>query len=421
MKKSEINIGVIGLGYVGLPLSVEFGKKFVTTGYDINRQRIADLLKGKDDTKELTKKEISAAKYLSFSNQQSDIANANYYVVTVPTPINHRNLPDLKPLKAACKLISGFLKAGDIVIFESTVFPGATQEVCVPILEQSGLVYNTDFFCGYSPERINPGDKSKRLKDITKIVSASNKYSLKKIKYLYESIISAGVYVAESIEVAEAAKVIENTQRDINIALMNELSIIFKKMNLDTQEVLNAANTKWNFLDFKPGLVGGHCIGVDPYYLTFRAKQFMHNPKVILAGRSINNSMPIHIFNDVKNSFQDKGKNLRKKNILFLGLTFKENCPDIRNSKVFQIINLFYDSGSTINVYDPLVKLQQKPKEFKLINDLKDSYYDVVILSVPHREIIKLGITNIKNLLKKDGIFYDVKSYFGKEFSDFRL
>lgn len=421
MKKSEISIGIIGLGYVGLPLSVEFGKKFNTTGYDINKQRIAELSKGKDNTKEVSKKEITASKYLTFSSQQSDIANSNYYIVTVPTPINQRNLPDLKPLKAACKLISGFLKVGDIVVFESTVFPGATQEICVPILEKSGLVYNTDFFCGYSPERINPGDKTKRLKDIIKIVSASNKYSLKKIKHLYESIICAGVYVAESIEVAEAAKVIENTQRDINIALMNELSIIFKKMNIDTQEVLNAANTKWNFLDFKPGLVGGHCIGVDPYYLTYRAKQFMHNPKVILAGRMINNSMPIHIFNDVKNSFKDREKNLRKKHILFLGLTFKENCPDIRNSKVFEIINLFYDSGSIVNVYDPLVKLQQKSKKFELINALKDNFYDVVILSVPHKEIIKLGITNIKNLLKKDGIFYDVKSFFGKGFSDFRL
>tara|TARA_B100000579_G_scaffold21823_1_gene15375 strand:- start:902 stop:2158 length:1257 start_codon:yes stop_codon:yes gene_type:complete len=406
-------IAIIGLGYVGIPLAVEFGKKYRTIGYDKNIDRVNELSKGLDKTKEVTKSNLQSSTKLSVTSNLKDIASCNFFIIAVPTPIDKNNNPDLSILLNATSSIAPFLKKNDIVIYESTVYPGCTEDDCVPILErESGLKYNKDFFCGYSPERINPGDKNKTLTKIVKITSGSNPSVAEKVDILYKSIITAGTFKANSIKVAEAAKVIENCQRDINIAFVNELSIIFNKMNLDTQEVLDAAETKWNFLPFKPGLVGGHCIGVDPYYLTYKAKTLGYKSKIIDSGRELNDSIPKYICKEIDNKLV-KNK-ITKFNLLFLGVTFKENCPDIRNSKVFNMINFFKSNQHTIDVCDPhaLDKEVYKNKNIKLIdlNEIKSKYYDCIIISVAHKEFLDVNLEEyIKN---KDSLIYDLKGIY---------
>ena len=405
----SLKIAVIGLGYVGLPLAYALSKKFKVYGYDENFDRINSLKLGIDTNNEV---KIKFNKIL-FSHKLQDIGNCNFYILTVPTPINIKNKPDLKIIKKALKNIGGILKKNDIVVIESTVFPGFTNEIAVPILEKnSKLKLNKDFYCGYSPERINPGDRKHKLENIKKIVSGSNIVATRKIKKVYGSIISAGLHVAESIEIAEAAKVIENTQRDLNIALVNELKIIFDKMNLSTSKILRAASTKWNFLNFQPGLVGGHCIGVDPYYLTYKANSIGIKPKVILAGRQLNNSMGSYFANRFLKFFKNH-KLLQKKNkILILGLSFKENCNDTRNSKVFDIIyNL--SKNFKINVYDPYINKKDVslPKSISLIKKIKKNQYDGIIIAVKHNKFKKLGLEKIKSFGNKKAVIYDIKNF----------
>ncbi len=424
MDISKIKIAVIGLGYVGLPLAVEFGKKRDVVGFDVNQQRLNELMLNIDSTQETSKEDLKEAKYLSFTGDTKRIEQCNLFIITVPTPVDVNKLPDLSMIEKASKSIGKILKKGDIVIYESTVYPGTTEEVCVPILEKhSSLKFNEDFFCGYSPERINPGDKEHRLKNITKITSGSNPESAKLIDDLYNEIIEAGTHQAESIKVAEAAKVIENTQRDLNIALMNELSMIFNKMDIDTLSVLEAAGTKWNFLPFRPGLVGGHCIGVDPYYLTYKAKELGHNPEIILAGRNLNDGMSKYIALKMANTLNKRHDNSDNKNILILGLTFKENCPDIRNTKVVDIIKAFSDEEYNVDVYDPWVSASVAKDEYgiQLLTDINDDKYHGIILCVSHQIFLDMGIEKIKSFGKKDHIFFDLKSLFRKEDSDFRL
>ena len=357
MQYKEIKIAVVGLGYVGLPLAIEFGLKRSVIGFDINVTRINELKKGEDVTLETTNEEIKNAVHLSFTNKIEDIKDCKIYIITVPTPIDQDKKPDLTPLKKASESVGSILKKNDIVIYESTVFPGATEEICVPIIEnKSGLIFNKDFYCGYSPERINPGDKEHRITNIKKVTSGSTPEIATVVDNLYSEIISAGTHKASSIKVAEAAKVIENTQRDVNIALINELALIFNKLEIDTESVLEAAGTKWNFLPFKPGLVGGHCIGVDPYYLTHKALEVGYNPEIILAGRRINDSMGYFIVSQVSKLMAKKNIQLDNANILIMGLAFKENCPDIRNTKVIDLINEFKDLNFDVDVYDPWVK-----------------------------------------------------------------
>ncbi len=414
-------IGVIGLGYVGLPLAVEFGKKHDVIGFDINKSRIAELQSSKDKTLEVSKEDFKLSKNLKFTSEISELSRCNFYIITVPTPVDKNNIPDLSYLESASTLVSKILKKGDIVIYESTVYPGATEEVCVPLLsEGSGLSLNEDFFCGYSPERINPGDKEHRIKDIVKIVSGSTDEATKKINKLYSSIIEAGTYVAESIKVAEAAKVIENTQRDLNIALVNELAIIFNNLNIDTNSVLNAAKTKWNFIPFKPGLVGGHCIGVDPYYLTHKSEKEGYKPKVILSGRKLNDGMGEYIANEVCKILNDNDR----RRILILGATFKENCPDIRNTKVLDLINSLEKRNCHVDILDPLADNLEVVSTFskKLIpsfNDLENQY-DAIILAVAHHEFLE-NQNKLKSFLNKNGIIYDVKGALDDRVSDMRL
>ena len=406
-------IAIIGLGYVGIPLAVEFGKKYRTIGYDKSIDRVNELSEGLDKTREVTKSNLQSSTKLSITSNLKDIASCNFFIIAVPTPIDKNNIPDLSILLNATSSIAPFLKKNDIVIYESTVYPGCTEDDCVPILEkESGLKYNKDFFCGYSPERINPGDKNKTLTKIVKITSGSNPSVAEKVDILYKSIITAGTFKANSIKVAEAAKVIENCQRDINIAFVNELSIIFNKMNLDTQEVLDAAETKWNFLSFKPGLVGGHCIGVDPYYLTYKAKTLGYKSRIIDSGRELNDSIPKYICKEIDNKLV-KNK-ITKFNLLFLGVTFKENCPDIRNSKVFNMINFFKSNQHTVDVCDPhaLDIEVYKTKDIKLIdlNEIKSKYYDCIIISVAHKEFLDVNLEEyIKN---KDSLIYDLKGIY---------
>lgn len=424
MNVTDIKIGIIGLGYVGLPLAVEFGKIFNVIGFDVSATRIQELCEGIDDTLEIQKTEITSAKLLSFTSDASSLSGCDVFIVTVPTPLNNSKQPDLKPLKDATKTVGRMLRPGNIVIYESTVYPGATEEVCVPILERlSGLKYNVDFFAGYSPERINPGDKQRSLPNIVKVTSGSNSETAQFVDSLYATIISAGTYLAESIKVAEASKVIENTQRDINIALMNELAMLFEKLNIDTGEVLSAARTKWNFLDFAPGLVGGHCIGVDPYYLTHKAQQVGYHPEIILSGRRVNDSVADHVANTLIKTLIKRNKNLSNCKILILGVTFKENCPDIRNSKVFDIYNHIIDLGMSVDILDPWVKEGPVKSEYgiEIIQHPKTSYYDAIILAVPHREFIDMGIDMLKKFGNEGCIFYDIKSYFPKNSSDIRL
>ena len=415
--KSKINkIAVIGMGYVGLPLSLEFAKKDHVIGFDIDNIRIKSLKKGIDLTEEEKKKEILKSKKIKFSSDLEDLSDCNIYIVTVPTPVDSKNKPNLKPLLNATKMISKVLTKNNIVIYESTVFPGATEELCGPIIERnSGLKINLDIFLGYSPERINPGDKNKKLTDIIKIVSGSNSKTLKRVSKLYSRIIKAGVFEVESIKIAEAAKVIENTQRDLNIAFINELSIIFKKLNLSTEKILQAAETKWNFISFRPGLVGGHCIGVDPYYLTYKSKKIGYKPKIILGGRNLNDQMSLKVYEDVNRIILKNNNTDKNKKILIMGLTFKENCPDTRNSKVLDLFNHFKRKKFDISSFDPYSKnwsLEFKEK-FNVINQFKNKKFDVVIIAVKHFKFIKMK-KQIKILLNKNGFIYDLKYLFSE-------
>ena len=409
---NQTKIGIIGLGYVGLPLAVEFGKKYPTLGFDINTQRIAELQTGHDKTLETSPQELSSATQLSFSHTADALNDCNIFIVTVPTPINEHKQPDLTPLEKASALLGSVIKAHDIVIYESTVYPGATEEICVPILEKvSGLTFNKDFFVGYSPERINPGDKEHRVTSILKVTSGSTTDTANTVDALYKSIITAGTHKASSIKVAEAAKVIENTQRDVNIALINELALLFNKLNIDTEEVLIAAGTKWNFLPFRPGLVGGHCIGVDPYYLTHKAQSVGYNPEIILAGRRLNDSMGSYVVNQVIKLMLKKRIHIAEAKILIMGLTFKENCPDIRNTRVIDIINEFKTYGSQVDIYDPWVDPQETQHEYNIIpiETPSNNHYDAILLAVKHEQFANMGINAIKALGKIDHVLYDIK------------
>jgi UDP-N-acetyl-D-glucosamine/UDP-N-acetyl-D-galactosamine dehydrogenase len=421
---NNLKISVIGLGYVGLPLAVEFSKKYHVVGYDIDKSRVSELNLGIDSTLELSKDELLESDNISFTSDTAAIEDCNIYIVTVPTPIDIHCQPDLSPLLAASSLVGTVLRSGDAVIFESTVFPGATEELCVPEIEKSSkLVYNKDFFVGYSPERINPGDKNHRLRDIVKVTSGSNDESAALIDSLYGSIIVAGTYRAPSIKVAEAAKVIENTQRDVNIALINELSIIFNKLEIDTLDVLEAAGTKWNFLPFRPGLVGGHCIGVDPYYLTHKAQAVGYHPEMILAGRRINDGMGRYVANQLVKKMTSKSMKISGSRVLLMGLAFKENCPDIRNTKVVDIIQELNNYKMSIDVMDPWCSELSALKEYNI--ELKNSplagEYDAIILAVAHKEFLDMGCNKIREFGKKNHVLYDLKCLFNKNESNLRL
>ncbi len=415
---SKASICVIGLGYVGLPLAVEFGRKFKTLGFDLNVSRIEELRSGTDSTLEVSDQELSEANLLEFSTDLNEIKQCNVFIVAVPTPIDHAKRPDLTPLERASETVAKVLKKGDVVIFESTVYPGATEEVCVPLLENgSGLKFNSDFFCGYSPERINPGDKEHRLPSIVKVTSGSTPETARFVDDLYSSIITAGTFQASSIKVAEAAKVIENTQRDVNIALINELALIFEKLDINTSEVLAAAGTKWNFLPFRPGLVGGHCIGVDPYYLTHKAQEVGYHPNMILAGRRLNDNMGHYIASSVIKKMMKKGINTAASRILVLGLTFKENCPDLRNTKVIDIISEFSEYGIDVDVYDPWVNPEEAVKEYDihLVKELEKGFYDGIVLAVAHNQFTEMSIDTLRGFGKEKSVIYDVKSLYPRD------
>lgn len=405
-------IAIIGLGYVGLPLAIEFGKVFETIGFDINESRIKELLTGKDSTLETTTLELKEAQLLSFTGDPEEIQDSNIFIITVPTPIDEYKKPDLRPLENASKTIAKFLKKDDIVIYESTVYPGATEEICVPILEQfSGLEFNKDFFCGYSPERINPGDKTHRLTMIKKVTSGSTRDTAEKVDNLYKKIINAGTHRAESIKIAEAAKVIENTQRDVNIALINELAVIFNKLGIDTESVLDAAGTKWNFIPFVPGLVGGHCIGVDPYYLTHKAITVGYQPEMILSGRRINDSMGSYIADQVAKLMIKKRIHLVDANILIMGLTFKENSPDLRNTGVSNLVSAFQEYDCNVDVFDPWVDVVEAKQECGIepITQPVQGKYDAILLAVAHDEFKNLSPAEIRAFGKKNHVTYDIK------------
>ena len=410
--ENNTKIAIIGLGYVGLPLAVEFGKYFKTIGFDINESRIQELQAGNDSTLEVRPDELQEAKKLTYAKDTKDIQNCNIFIVTVPTPIDEHKKPDLTPLIKASISVGKVLKKDDIIIYESTVFPGATEEICVPILEKnSDLKFNKDFFCGYSPERINPGDKEHRLTNIKKITSGSTPETANKVDALYKRIITAGTYKTSSIKVAEAAKVIENTQRDVNIALINELALIFNKLDIDTEAVLEAAGTKWNFLSFRPGLVGGHCIGVDPYYLTHKAIEVGYEPDMILAGRRLNDNMGNYVVNQVLQLMKKKNIEVSKADILIMGLTFKENCPDLRNTRVIDLVNGFESFNCNVDVYDPWVNKAEANKEYG-ITPLKEPVsekYDVIVLAVAHDKFNAFSLEKIKSFGKQNHVLYDVK------------
>ena len=414
-------ICIIGLGYVGLPLSLAFSQKGLKViGYDSSLKRINELKKSKDINGEFSKEELMSLENILFTNKASDIDIANIYIITVPTPITKAKNPNLKPLLKASKTVGKSLSKNDIVIYESTVYPGCTEEECVPVLEfNSKMIFNKDFFCGYSPERINPGDKKRKLKDIVKVTSGSNSETAIKIDKLYKKIIEAGTHLAPSIKVAEASKIIENVQRDVNISLMNELAIIFNKMEIDTTDVLKASSTKWNFLNFKPGLVGGHCIGVDPYYLAYKAKQFGYTPNVILSGRKVNNKMGKHIAETINNLIVNNNKKPQNCNALILGVTFKENCSDLRNSRVFSLHKSLIKLKIKVDLFDPHAINEEVLKSYKmkLIEEIKIKY-DVIILAVAHDIFLKMNLINFK---KPNGIIYDVKSVLDKKIITARL
>ena len=424
MQSSDSSIAIVGLGYVGLPLAVEFGRKRKVIGFDINETRIQELKQGIDKTLETTNQELRDAIHLSYTSLLEDLRHCKIFIVTVPTPIDKEKKPDLVPLERATEAIGSILKKGDIVIYESTVYPGATEEICVPILEEkSSLSFNKDFYCGYSPERINPGDKEHRITTIKKVTSGSTPEIANKVDDLYQEIITEGTYKASSIKVAEAAKVIENTQRDVNIALINELSLIFNKLDIDTESVLKAAGTKWNFLPFRPGLVGGHCIGVDPYYLTHKALEIGYNPEMILAGRKINDSMGFFIADQVSKLMVSKGIEVTDANILIMGLAFKENCPDIRNTRVVDLVNEFKGSNCNIDVYDPCVNKDDANDEYniKLIEQPIKGKYDAIVLAVAHDIFKDFSIEQIKDFGKDNYVLYDIKYLFGNNEVDGRL
>jgi len=408
----EIRIGIIGLGYVGLPLAVEFGRKYPTVGFDVKTSRIDELTGGKDSTLEVPQDELADSKFLQFSADAADLADCNFYVVTVPTPIGDGNRPLLTPLKDASMTISNALQPGDVVVYESTVYPGATEEFCVPFLENgSGLTMNEDFFVGYSPERINPGDQEHRLPSILKVTSGSTPDAADFIDEVYRSIITAGTHKTSSIKVAEAAKVIENTQRDVNIALINERAMIFERVGIDTEEVLLAAGTKWNFLPFRPGLVGGHCIGIDPYYLTYKAQQLGYNPEMILAGRRINDNMSLYVASRIIKLMLSKGQQPQSSRVLMLGFTFKENCPDFRNTKVVDIVNELKTYGASVDIFDPWVDVAEARQEYdiELTEDPQPGAYDVVVLAVAHEQFREMGEQGIKAYGKPESVFFDIK------------
>ena len=421
---SEVKIGVIGLGYVGLPLAVEFGKHIETVGFDINALRVEELKAGHDRTLEVDDLELSVADKLTYTNTLRGIADCNIYIVTVPTPVDKYNRPDLTPLIKASESLGKVVKKGDVVIYESTVYPGATEEDCIPVIERiSGLKFNVDFFAGYSPERINPGDKEHRFTTIKKVTSGSTPQVADFVDALYRSVVVAGTHKAPSIKVAEAAKVIENTQRDLNIALINELALIFNIMDIDTEAVLEAAGSKWNFLPFRPGLVGGHCIGVDPYYLTHKAQSLGYHPEVILAGRRINDGMAKFVAEQVARLMTKERIHVVGAKVLVLGLTFKENCPDLRNSKVIDIINELKNLNADVDVFDPWVDPAEAEHEYGVtpIVDLIPENYDAVILAVSHQQFKTMGIEEIKALCKSNHVIYDVKYLFNADDVDGRL
>jgi UDP-N-acetyl-D-galactosamine dehydrogenase len=425
VEQAKKKIAVIGLGYVGLPLAVEFGRKRDVVGFDISDRRIKELTSGNDTTLEVPADELQAAKGLSFASEKSALAECQIFIVTVPTPIDQAKRPDLRPLVKASETVGSVLKRGDIVVYESTVYPGATEEVCVPVLEAtSGLKFNEDFFCGYSPERINPGDTERRLPNIRKVTSGSTPEIAEELDQLYSEIIVAGTYKTASIRVAEAAKVIENTQRDLNIALMNELSLIFHRLGIDTLEVLEAAGTKWNFLPFRPGLVGGHCIGVDPYYLTHKAQEVGYHPEVILAGRRINDFMASHVADDTVKLMLRKGKPVLNQRVLVLGLTFKENCPDLRNTKVVDLITTLKAYHTQVDVYDPWIDVEEARHEYGLdclSSPPNQGQYAAIILAVGHREFIELGVHGVRAFGAPDAVLYDVKGILPADSVDGRL
>ena len=420
-----VRLAVIGLGYVGLPLAVEFGKKRDVVGFDINTARIAALAVGQDSTLECSPEELAEAYHLRFSTNTADLAACNTYIVTVPTPIDAHKRPDLTPLIKASETVGRVLKRGDIVIYESTVYPGATEEDCVPFLERtSGLAYNKDFFCGYSPERINPGDKEHRLPSIRKVTSGSTPAVAELVDSLYRSVVTAGTYKAETIRVAEAAKVIENTQRDLNIALMNELAIIFNKMGIDTEAVLNAAGTKWNFLPFRPGLVGGHCIGVDPYYLTHKAEAMGYHPQIILAGRRINDGMGAYVAGEMVKAMLKRSIQVNGARVLVLGLTFKENCPDIRNTRVVDVVKELQAFGVDVDIFDPWVDVAEAHHEYGLTPLLEltaDRRYSGVICAVAHTLFRDMGVAHLRRHCEPNHVLYDLKYLFGADAVDLRL
>ncbi|PKG35551.1 Vi polysaccharide biosynthesis UDP-N-acetylglucosamine C-6 dehydrogenase TviB [Psychrobacter sp. Sarcosine-3u-12] len=424
MDINSIKIAVIGLGYVGLPLAVEFGKQHSVVGFDINASRIAALIAGSDHTLEVNDEELAEATHLRYSSDIQALTDCNFFIVTVPTPIDDFKQPDLTPLINASKAIGTLLKKDDIVVYESTVYPGATEEVCIPVLEKvSGLTFNQDFYAGYSPERINPGDKEHRVTNILKVTAGSTPEVADFVDEVYNLIITAGTHKAPSIKVAEAAKVIENTQRDVNIALINELAVIFNKMGIDTEAVLTAAGTKWNFLPFRPGLVGGHCIGVDPYYLTHKAQAIGYNPEIILAGRRLNDSMGEYVVTQLVKTMIKKRIQVEGAKVLILGLSFKENCPDVRNTKVIDIVHELQEYNIEVDVYDPWIDANEAQREYDItpISQPSSHQYDGIILAVAHQQFVEMGIEKIRAFGKDKHVLYDLKYVFTKEDTDIRL
>jgi UDP-N-acetyl-D-galactosamine dehydrogenase len=417
-------IAVVGLGYVGLPLAVEFGKRFETLGFDVKPERVAQLRAGRDSTLEVSPEELKSAGRLSFTTELEDLKRCRVFIVTVPTPIDGYKRPDLTPLVRASETVGKVMRSGAVVIYESTVYPGCTEEVCVPILErESGLKFNQDFFAGYSPERINPGDKQHRLTTIKKVTSGSTPEVADLVDKLYGSIVKAGTHRASSIKVAEAAKVIENTQRDVNIALINELALIFNRLDIDTEEVLAAAGSKWNFLPFRPGLVGGHCIGVDPYYLTHKAQEIGYHPEMILAGRRLNDNMALYVAGQIMQRMAAKRIHVKGARVLMLGITFKENCPDIRNSKVVDVVRELAKNGARVDIHDPWADPAEFRHEYglKLTRALKPRHYDVAVMAVAHQEFRELGINGVRRLCRKPHVLYDIKHLFPAADTDGRL
>ncbi|MBV6272880.1 Vi polysaccharide biosynthesis UDP-N-acetylglucosamine C-6 dehydrogenase TviB [Alcaligenaceae bacterium CGII-47] len=424
MELQDVKLAVVGLGYVGLPLAVEFGKQRNVLGFDVNVRRITELRAGMDRTLEVTAAELAQARHLEFSRDPAQLAQANVFIVTVPTPIDEYKQPDLSPLERASETIGKVLKRGDIVIYESTVYPGATEEVCVPVLERvSGLRFNEDFYAGYSPERINPGDKNHRVATIRKVTSGSTPEVAELVDAIYRQIITAGTHKAASIKVAEAAKVIENTQRDVNIALINELALIFNKLGIDTQDVLEAAGTKWNFLPFRPGLVGGHCIGVDPYYLTHKAQSIGYHPEIILAGRRLNDSMGGYVVSQLVKTMTKRRIQVQGSNVLVMGLTFKENCPDLRNTRIVDIVRELGEYDVRVDVYDPWVDPAEAMHEYGIepIHSPQPGAYDGIVLAVAHHQFVEMGVAAIRALGKPEHVLYDLKYVLASADSDLRL